>query len=155
MTDLWKVLNYEILMYFGVQTLQRSNIQSSDKVLFGITTNAVTEVMLLHLRVLTEVFLSAGRPDDIKIENLIPTWRRENPALLDDLENAYTEKLEIGECPKRYLDKFLAHATTKRGDSFVWTPIVNKMDPPLRKVLATLPSDDLPALAYFRGLLGT
>jgi len=88
MTDLWKVLNYEILMCFGVQTLQRSNIQSSDEVLFGITTNAVTEVMLLHLRVLTEVFLSAGRPDDIKIENLIPTWRRENSALLDDLENA-------------------------------------------------------------------
>lgn len=150
MSDLWSVLNYEIQMYFGVQILQRINIQSSDPALTVITTSALTEVKSLHIRILTEVFLSGGRSDDIKIEQLLPLWRQENAGVLKTLEIAYTEDLETGKCPKWYLDKFLAHATKKRGDSFDWTPIVNKMDPPLRRALATLPVDKLPALAYFR-----
>lgn len=149
MTNLWNVLNYEIQMYFGIQILQRINIVSTDPALTVITQNAVTEVKALHIRILTEIFVQKRRPDDIKIEDLIPSWREENQVVLQNLENAYNSPLAIGETPKWYLDKFLAHATMKRGDSFDWSPVIDRMDPPLRSALATLPVDQLPTLAYF------
>lgn len=152
MTDLWKVLNYEIQMYFGIQILQRMHLGSNDPALMTIIQSSATEVKALHIRILTEIFMPRGhrRDDDIKIENLIPSWRETNPSPLQILVTAYSTPLEIGETPKWYLDKFLAHATMKRGDSFDWSPVINRMDPPLRSALATLPVDKLPTLAYFR-----
>jgi hypothetical protein len=149
MTDGWAVLEYEIQMYLGAEALQRANTDKSDEVRWGILRNCLSEVKLLHTRILTQVFLKGGQRDDIKIDQLLPHWSRDNRDLVDSLEEAYSKPLDIGKSPKWYLDKYLAHATKQRGASFIWEPITETMDPPLRAVLKTLPKQRLQALGYF------
>jgi hypothetical protein len=152
MSDPFIVVSYEIEMFLGTQILQKTKIQSKaqDKILEGFLRNALTESRILQIRVLTEVFLSRGQKDDIKIDNLLPNWRQENIEVFKELENAYMQPLEIGESPKVYIDKLLAHATTKRGDRFNWVPVVNRMNPPLIKVLRTLSIDQFPSLMFLK-----
>lgn len=149
MTNLWAVLNYEIQMYFGIEMLQHFQLTASHPAIMTLLTSGLTEVKVLHTRILTQLFLPGGKPDDIKIDDLLTAWRGGHADLVRELEDAYTKPLEIGEAPKWYLDKYLAHATKNRGDSFDWTPITHRMDPPLRAILKSLPTDDLPNLAAF------
>jgi hypothetical protein len=99
---------------------------------------------------LTEVFLSQGEKDDIKIDHLLPEWRKENILVFKELERAYEEPLAAGESPKVYINKLLAHATFKRGDRFNWSPVVVRMSPPLIDVLKTLPRDQFPGLRFLK-----
>jgi hypothetical protein len=146
------VVNYEIEMFLGAQILQKTKIHSAtqDKILEGFLRNAITESQVLHIRVLTEVFLSQGRKDDIKIDNLIPNWSLDNIEAFKQLEAAYIERLETGESPKVYIDKLLAHATTKRADSFNWAPVVRRMNPPIINVLKCLSMDQFPGLMFLK-----
>jgi len=152
MINPFEVVNYEIERFLGTQILQKTKIQSSapDKILEGFLRNALTESRILHIRVLTEVFLSQGQKDDIKIDKLLPNWRNENTDVIKELESAYVETLEVGESPKVYINKLLAHATTKRGNRFNWTPVVIRMNPPLLGVLRTLSIDQFPGLMFLK-----
>jgi hypothetical protein len=149
----WAILNYEIQMYCGVTDLQLAHSKPSNEAISiedAIMTSGLTEVKVLHVRVLAEMFLDRKFPDDLNIDDLIPTWRVDNSELLTTLRQAYEGKLDIGESPKYYLDKYLAHATKPRGRSFDWKPITWRMDPIIKTVLATLPAEKLSMVAYFK-----
>lgn len=144
----FEVVNYEIMMFLGVPLFQsKVKTKTEDKFLPVILQNMRAETRVLHIRVLTEVFLSGGKSDDIKINHLLPEWHKRNAAVLQELDEAYKTPLpETGESPKTHIDKLLAHATTKRGSSFNWSPVVDRMMPPLLKVLVLLPIDKFPHL---------
>jgi hypothetical protein len=152
MSNPFAVVNYEIEMFLGTQILQKANVQFSPplEILEGYWRNALTDSRIVHIRVLTEVFLSRGEKDEIKIDHLLPEWRNENIVVFNELERAYEEPLAAGESPKVYIDKLLAHATSKRGDRFNWSPVVVRMNPPLMRVLKTLSMDQFPGLMFLK-----
>jgi len=146
------VMDYEIMMFLGVQVLQNKvRINTTDTFLPTLLQNTLAETRILHIRVLTEVFLSGGRSDDIKIEQLLPEWHKQNTVILKELDGAYKTPLpETGESPKTHIDKLLAHATVKRGASFNWTPVIERMEPPLRNILKALPVSQFQSLALLQ-----
>jgi len=151
MRNLWPILNYEIQMYLGARYLQGFPIKLSDHNLTRLQESAMTEVKALHTRILVAILLEKTDPDNINIDDLIPTWRKENAILAHNLKNDYTKKLNIGHHPKYYLNKYLAHPDKRRGDHFDWAPIVDRMDPSLKSIFRTLPKDEnlLPTLIIF------
>lgn len=153
--DLWPVLNYEIQMYLGVRHLQGFVINASDPIVTILQASSMAEVKALHIRILAEMFLapSSNQKDNIHIDDLLPTWRTENATIAHNLMISYTKNLHIGHPPKWYLNKFLAHPDKRRGDSFDWTPVIKRMDPPLKDVFRTLPVEKLYALKVFHKYL--
>ena len=150
MRDYGAVLNYEILMYFGVQHLQRFEIGGVNRNLMVIQRNAMTEVKALHIRILVDIFLERRNRDDINIDDILPDWRKKHKTVSRNLEVAYKKKLEIGKSPKWYLNKYLAHLDKRRGDHFDWTPVIRRMEKPLKEAFKTLPVDKLPTLGHFQ-----
>jgi len=148
--DPWAILNYEIQMYFGARILQSARFSHLYPEMIKVLESAMTEVKLLHIRILVEIFLKRKHKDDINIDDLLPAWRENNRAVLDDLKTAYTTDLAIGRSSEWYLNKFLAHPDRERGFGFDWAPIVKQMDPPLRRVFSTLPSFPLQFLDFVR-----
>jgi hypothetical protein len=74
-------------------------------------------------------------------------WCQQNSNILSQLNDAYIAELsEIGESPKTLIDKYLAHATLKRGESFDWSSIIKRMEQPLINLLKTLPTENFPSL---------
>ncbi len=151
--DFWPVLNYEIQMYFGSRHLQGFPIVGADRNIIALQTSALTEVKALHVRILVEIFLKRKYPDDINIEDLLPDWREKNETTAHNLESVYDKKLQIGESPRWYLNKYLAHPDKRRGDHFNWAPVIKTMDTPLKNVFKTLPMEKLDALKYFQKYL--
>jgi hypothetical protein len=153
MNNLWHILNYEIQMYIGARMLQGYSITkpSKDKNVYLIQMSALTEVKALHIRILVDIFLPRKNQSDLNIDDLLPDWRDKHVAVLNMLNSAYHEKLAIGESPRWYLNKFLAHPDKQRGPSFEWGPVVKRMDSVLKAVFRTLPNDEniLPALVVF------
>jgi hypothetical protein len=155
MRDYWPILNYEIQMYFGARHLQGFPIMGGDQNVITIQMSAMTEVKALHVRILVDIFLERKNSDDINIDDILPNWREEHKIIAHDLEVAYDKKLETGKSPRWYLNKYLAHPDKRRGDHFEWTPVINQMDPPLKKIFKTLPMEKLSALMYFQKYLFT
>jgi hypothetical protein len=153
MKDYWPVLNYEIQMYFGARHLQAYLIKGADQNIISLQTSALTEVKALHVRIVVEMFQKRKYPNDINIDDLLPDWREKNAIVARNLENAYDKKLKIGESPKWYLNKYLAHPDKRRGDHFDWKPVIVRMDTPLKNVFRTLPAEKLFALKYFQKYL--
>ncbi len=146
----FKVINYEIMMFLRAFIFEQRKmlIQATNAELLLYTTNALAEARVLHIRVLTEIFLSGGLDDDIKANRIMPEWCSQNTSILSELNDAYkTELSQIGESPKTLIDKHLAHATFKRGESFDWSPVIKRMEQPLIKVLKTLRNEQFPSLA--------
>jgi hypothetical protein len=150
MRDDGAVLNYEILMYLGVQHLQRLAIGGINRNLIVIQRNTMTEVKALHIRILVDIFLERRNRDDINIDDILPDWRKKHKTVSHNLEVAYKKKLEIGKSPKWYLNRYLAHPDKRRGDHFNWTPVIRRMEKPLKETFKTLPVDKLPALGHFQ-----
>lgn len=146
------VVDYEIMMFLGVPHFQsKVKMRTESKLLQVIYQNMLAETRVLHIRVLAEVFLSGGKSDDIKIKRLLPEWHKQNAAVLQELDGAYKTPLpETGESPKTHIDKLLAHATTKRGSSFNWSPVIKRMEQPLINVLKALPFSQFPSLAILQ-----
>ena len=150
MDTAFKVINYEIMMFLRALIVEQRKtlIQATNPNLLLYTKNALAESRVLHIRVLAEVFLSGGRNDDIKANRIMPEWCKKNSNILSELNYAYiTELSEIGESPKTLIDKHLAHATLKRGESFDWSPVIKRMEQPLINLLKTLPIENFPSLA--------
>jgi hypothetical protein len=144
------VIDYEIMMFLRALIVEQRNtlIQATNPDLLLYTKNALAESRVLHIRVLAEVFLSGGRGDDIKANNIMPEWCEQNKNILSKLNEAYISELsEIGGNPKTLIDKHLAHATLKRGQSFDWVPVIKRMEQPLINLLKTLPVEKFPSLA--------
>jgi len=104
--------------------------------------NALSESQILHIRVLAEIFLlNVGRKTDVKIDNVLPTWRQENASIIQELEDIYKTPLDTGMSPKDYIDKRIAHATPNCRGRFNWSPVIQKMNSPLVNVIWALPND--------------
>jgi hypothetical protein len=158
MKNLWRILEYEFQMYYAIEVLQEWDMKNRPRdpeQLTGfhqVLTNALTEVKILHIRVLTGVFLRRNPElsEDLNIDDLLPEWRSDNLGLVEALYVAYNGTLSTGDSPRGHMNKFLAHATKSRGRGFNWTPVTEAMDPPLRAIFSTLPIEHLPTLAVFR-----
>jgi hypothetical protein len=153
MMNFWPVLNYEIQMYFGARHLQGYPIKGADHNIITLQTSAMTEVKALHIRILVDMFLERKQKDDINIDDILPDWREKNETVAHNLDNAYNKKLKLGETPRWYLNKYLVHPDKRRGDHFDWTPIIKRMDTPLKNVFKTLPIEKLEALKFFQKYL--
>jgi hypothetical protein len=153
MRDYLPILNYEIQMYFGARHLQGCPIGGANQNLVTLQTCALTEVKVLHIRILVDIFLPRKQSDDINIDDLIPDWRIKNATVAHNLKIAYNKALQIGKSPKWYLNKYLAHPDKRRGDHFDWSPIITRMDPELKAVFKTLPIAKFSALQIFRNYL--
>jgi hypothetical protein len=143
------------MMFLRACLVARRNtaIQATNSGLLLYTTNALAESRVLHIRVLAEVFLSGGRDDDIKANRILSEWCKQNSGILEELDHAYkTDLPEYGENPKTLIDKHLAHATSKRGESFQWSPVIQRMEQPLISLLKTLPKESFPHLAILSEL---
>ena len=152
MDNRWVILNYEIQMYLGARHLQGYPVNVNDGLLTILQVSALTEVKVLHIRLLADIFLG-HKEDDISIDDMLPTWREKNVIIANELNIAYTTPLDSGHPPKWYLNKFLAHPDKRRQESFVWAPIIDRMDKPLKNVFRTLPKENLFALTIFQKYL--
>jgi len=149
MDKAFEVINYEIMMFLRAIIVEKHGtlIQATNPDLLLYTKNALAESRVLHTRVLTEVFLSGGQGDDIKADKILLEWCDENSEVISKLNDAYkTELTEIGESPKTLIDKHLAHATFKRGESFDWSPVIKQMEKPLINLLKVLPNEKFQSL---------
>jgi hypothetical protein len=86
---------------------------------------ALLESGLPHLRLLADMLLSKGGPDDVKLKDLTaghtPDW-------LSTLETAYgTSKNENSPC--WILNKMLVHPSTKRERSYDYSALLNSIGP--------------------------
>ena len=140
-------------MYFGARHLQGLPIEGADHNIIKLQESAMTEVKALHVRILVDIFLERKNKDDINIDDILPDWRENNPIVVHNLKSAYDKKLDIGKHPRWYLNKFLAHPDKRRGDHFNWAPIIRRMDPSLKSIFKTLPTEKLFALEYFQKYL--
>lgn len=141
-----EVINYEIMMFLFTRKSVRLQGTPAD---IYLTKNALVESRVLHIRVLTEFFLSRkeNRDSDIKLNELFPTIHAEHASLIEVLRNAYDTNLPaIEKSPKTLIDQLLAHATIKRDASFNWTPVIEIMDQPLVNLLKVLPPGKFPSL---------
>ena len=144
------VINYEIGMFLSALIFYQKRMEKdcSDSVMENYIKNALAESLVLHIRVLTEIFMPGGREDDIKAVNVMKKWCDEHKLLIKNLHHAY-EKVYVSELKgtsKTLIDKLLAHGTNKRGDMFDWSPVIRTMEPPLIEILRTLSKEEFPAL---------
>jgi hypothetical protein len=140
-------------MFLGTQILQKYKVvtEISDKTMQLFLKNSLAESQILHIRVLSTIFLqgSADRKDDIKISHCLPNWHEENKNIFKELDDAYTMPLDIGVSPKDCIDKRIAHATIKREGRFNWTLVIERMNSPLINAIQTLPNDGrFPSLMF-------
>jgi hypothetical protein len=131
--DPWKVFDYEAVMFEKLSTgeLVTQQVLNSASPYLG---NALTESRLLHIRILAELLLSrdsSKSKGDVTLKKLLPDFSSPEIATLDNL---------YGDCDKEdtacwTLNKMLAHATYFRVDSYDYTPLVNSLDPAIRKLI--------------------
>ena len=128
--DPWGAFEYEVQMLHDT----RAHLQNPD----AIVHNAVVESFLLHTRILVEALVRQEKKydDDVTIADLLPrdAWSHRLQDLLTRLRKAYGSRNQEGS-PCCTLNKRLAHLTHIRGDHFVWSPVVNALDPLLRDAL--------------------
>ena len=97
-----------------------------NKIYPKVIVNAIAESMLLHLRILTEILISKGYPNDIKLkDHLLPKF--ESPRV-DELRAKYGDGKREG-TPCWTLNKRLAHPSLSRSNSYDYTPVVDALVP--------------------------
>lgn len=88
--------------------------------------NAIVESMLLHLRILVDIFLSRGADaDDIKLADLLPGLKS---PLINELRNRYGNR-NTAQSPCWILNKMLAHPTMLRSNSYSYAPVLTALLP--------------------------
>jgi len=133
----WRILDYEVQMFLGIGYL-RSNLKVEGGVEAQLIRNALVESSLIHIRILTDIFLNKGnQPDDIKLEQLgfdvksSETMFREK---INVLRSAYGESKDpTSNCWA--INKRLAHPTTHRTEGYDYSSLFAAMDEPLKKLI--------------------
>jgi hypothetical protein len=119
----WVVYDYEVWMFTELRKLDSIG---TDKIFQQLIVNAIAESTLLHLRILTEILISKGYPDDIKLkEHLLPEFKSRR---VDDLRMEYGSSDAEG-TPCWTLNKMLAHPSLLRSNSYDYTPVLNTLVP--------------------------
>jgi len=133
----WKMVRYEVLMYFGTNYV-RTHLQGGNSPNVGVVRNALVESSLLHMRILTEIFLSRGtQPDDVNLQKLgfaVPIQDQTLAQNIGALETAYgSSRISGSRCWT--INKMLAHPTTHRSSKYNYSPLFNAMEGPLTAVI--------------------
>lgn len=94
--------------------------------------NALTESLILHIRILTGIILSYYKyPDDITLKNILPGF---NSNYIEDLRISYGTNKDINS-PCWQFNKLLAHASTERSDAHNYSEAVELLTPIIEKIL--------------------
>jgi hypothetical protein len=119
----WVVYDYEVDML--KQTWSACSTGAISTYPYPIP-NALVESMMLHLRIVVDIFLSRGTDlDDIKLTDLLPKF---HSPLIEQLKNAYGNRNTAGS-PCWTLNKMLAHPTLLRGNSYNYDGVLKIMLP--------------------------
>ena len=134
----WDIFEYEVKMYIGTRRLLENSNQESEIIKY-----ALAESALLHTRVLADILLKQSKGDDgddIILSDLVPNWEsvKELRAVLGELKIIYGGR-KIANSPYWTLNKMLAHATSLRQRSHVYTELLSKIDPVILLALKEIP----------------
>lgn len=87
--------------------------------------------MLRHLRILTEILISKGVKDDVRLKDLLPKF---DSAWIAELEKSYGKSNEEGS-PCWTLNKMLAHSSSRQSDSYNYTHVLDILVPCITPLL--------------------
>jgi hypothetical protein len=127
----WSVYDYEVAMFEMCTSLRGSKLKLNDIIepLFRIVR---TELLLLHTRILAEIFLCRGNePDDLNINKLLPNFTSDHILKLRDVYG----KRSLKGSPCWTINKMFAHPTTFRADKYDYTSILNSIIPIMEKII--------------------
>ena len=133
----WRILDYEVQMFLGMDHI-RSHLKVDGGVNAQLLQNALVESSLLHIRILTDIFLSRAKwSDDIKLEQL-GFASNSNDSILAErisaLAAAYGEASDsASNCWS--INKRLAHPTIHRSEGYNYSTLFATLDKPLRAII--------------------
>ncbi len=131
------VFEYETYMLISLKYLLSLSIKTENAIQQALT-NALVESMLIHIRILCDIFLSRmkSHPDEINLlkiidnENISPVLKQ----LIGELDQTYgNSKTEGSHCWT--INKRLAHASDLRGPSYDYRLLINQLYPILVKII--------------------
>ena len=131
----WRILDYEIQMFLGINFV-RSNLQVKGDA--QLIKNALVESSLLHIRILTDIFLSKGkRADDINLEQLGFDADSVGSILAEKISALALAYGEANDATSNcwILNKRLAHPTKHRTEGYDYSDLFAALDEPLRAVI--------------------
>ena len=143
--DPWKVLGYEVAMYFEMRRLLGD---SATLLLSTSVRNALVESHVLHARILCDRFSYEKRRekfgDDVDFTDLFrdPPWDSDSrydslKALIPQMRAAYGDTDAPGS-PCWQFNKMLAHLTSKRGDRHDYERALKAVEPWIEKIVSAL-----------------
>jgi hypothetical protein len=133
----WRILDYEVQMFLGIDHL-RSHLKVGGGIETQLFKNALVESSLLHIRILTDIFLSRGkRTDDINLEQLGFSTNSIEPVIAEKIK-ALT--IVYGEASDQTsncwtINKRLAHPTTHRTEGYNYSNLFESLDKPLKAII--------------------
>lgn len=121
---LWVVYDYEVDMF-----TQMYNICTASELCHQFpqqVQNAIVESMLLHLRILVDIWLSKRLDkDDITLTDLLPSFKS---PLIAQLKAAYGNR-KTPNSPCWEINKRLAHPTKVRSSSYSYNHVLKALIP--------------------------
>jgi hypothetical protein len=135
MPDAWDVYEYEASMYVSLLDLCA---KGQHKLRPHPIPNAIVESLLLHTRILVDIFLSRDvEPDSVHLSELLPGF--DSPEL-GVLRKVYgTAKVSGSPCWN--INSRLAHSTNRRSDSFDYTALVNSLGDLLNPIIKSVQNE--------------
>jgi hypothetical protein len=127
-TAAWVVYDYEVDMFKQTWSMVSMGVTNNFR---HPIPNAIVESMLLHLRILTEILISKGTPDDIKLSDLLPKFESR---LVDEMRIKYGASNAAGS-PCWTLNKMLAHPSSLRADHHNYDSVLSTMMPHILPLL--------------------
>ena len=135
MPDAWDVYDYEAAIYVSLLDLCA---KSQHKLHPHPIPNAIVEALLLHTRILADIFLSRDtEPDAVHLNKLLPGF--DSPELVV-LRKVYGSAKDSGS-PCGIINKRLAHATTIRSDNVDYTTVVNALGDLLNPIIKSVQNE--------------
>ena len=133
----WDVFLYEVYMYFYMYVRVYNSKLNTNGPRNRAINNSYVESLLLHTRILTQIFLfkRKGQQDDIKLNQLL------DPKEYSDTLNSLINKLDVlyhnktKNSPKVQIDKLLVHATHLRTTHHNYDKLISILHPTLLEII--------------------
>ncbi len=134
----WRILDYEVQMFLGLDHIRSHLKVDGGSVEAQLIRNALVESSLIHIRILTDIFLSRAKwSDDIKLEQLGFDTNSNNPILAEKISAlavAYGEASDpSSNCWS--INKRLAHPTIHRIEGYDYSALFSALNEPLRAII--------------------
>jgi hypothetical protein len=133
----WRILDYEVQMFLGIDHI-RSQLKVDGSGEAQLIRNALVESSLLHIRILTDIFLNRAKwSDDIKLEQLGFDTDSDEPILAEKISALAVVYGEANDPASNCwsINKRLAHPTTHRTEGYDYSALFFSLNAPLRAVI--------------------